>query len=170
MAEIYGTLAGALQYHADRGNGAWAAVGVTDQQRTAALVRGSEGLDGQYGARFPGVKAGGRTQAREWPREGAEDACTGETIPNDEEPEQVEWAAYEMALAELVTPGASSPTFVAGEQFKRERVEGVVEVERFAQADDLASMVPVLAAVERHLRCLLTADQSTAGTSWVLRA
>lgn len=170
MADFYGSLPGALAYHADRGNAAWSATGVTDPQRTAALVRASEALDGQYGARFPGTKTGGRAQDREWPREDAEDACTGETIPDDEIPTKIEWAAYELALAELTAPGSSSPTFTPGEEFKRERVEGVVEVERFSPSGGVDAMVPVYAAVERHLRCFLAPDQSGGGTFWLERA
>ncbi|AEG58193.1 hypothetical protein Sinme_6846 (plasmid) [Sinorhizobium meliloti AK83] len=51
---FYGTLAGALAYHEARGNVAWSAGSVTDPQREAALLRGSEALDGIYGPPLPG--------------------------------------------------------------------------------------------------------------------
>ncbi len=165
----YGTLSAALAYHADRANAAWSATGVTDPQRTAALVRASEALDGQYGDRFPGTKSGGMSQVLEWPRKDAVDACAGEEIPDDAVPVRIEWATYELALDELTTPGSSSPTFVAGDVNKRERVD-VIEVERFAVPSGVEAMVPVLAAVERHLRCYLKPDASGGGTFWIERA
>lgn len=158
MADFYGTLAGAATYHADHGNAAWSAAGVTDDQRTAALVRASAALDGQYGGQFPGVKTGGRTQALAWPRTRARDACADEDIPDDEIPQAVESAAYELALAELVRPGSSSPTVTPGRVVKRQKVEGV-EREFFSASEGASmspdAMRPVLMAVEDALRCIL---------------
>lgn len=159
MADIYGTLAGATSYHADRDNAAWTAAGVTDAKRTAALVRASAALDGQYGAQFPGRKTGGRAQALAWPRTGAWDHCAGEDIPDDETPVQVVSAAYELALAELQRPGSSSPTVTPGRLVKRQKVEGI-EREFFSAKEGASAstdaMRPVLMAVEDALRCVLT--------------
>ncbi len=158
MADFYGALDSASAYHADRGNAAWSASGVTDAQRTAALVRASGALDGIYGSRFPGYKTGGRVQSLAWPRTGARDACANEDIPDDEIPVQVENAAYELALAELVRPGSSSPTVTPGRVVKRQKVEGI-EREFFSASEGAAmspdAMRPVLMAVEDALRCIL---------------
>lgn len=153
----YGTLAGALAYHQARGNGAWLDAEKTEAQRTAALIRASGSLDGVYGERFDGRKAGGRVQPLAWPRIGARDHCADEAIPDDEIPQGVINAAYELALAELVMPGASAPSVTPGRVTKREKVD-VIEREFFGSdagvsADD---MRPVLTAVEDALRCLLS--------------
>lgn len=174
MADIYGSLAGATAYHSDRDNNVWADGAYTDAMRSAALLRASEALDGQYGARFPGKKAGGRAQERAWPRIDAIDHCQHEAIPDDEVPVGVAKATYEIALAELQAPGSWNPSFIAGEINKRERVEGAVEVERFGPSDGVAfgldAMRPLRARVVDFLACLMTEDTSGGGTFWVNRA
>lgn len=157
----YGTLAGALDYHSvSAGGAAWSAAGVTDDQRTSALVRASRSLDGQYGARYPGRPTAGRAQSLAWPRAGAFDFCQvpPEALPEDAVPTEIERATYALALVELRTPGASSPSFTPGAINKRERVEGI-ERERFGPNDGvlltLESRRAQLAEVEDSLRCLL---------------
>ena len=155
----YGTLPGALAYHAVSAGGAtWSAGEVTDDQRTAALVRASRSLDGQYGARYPGNPSQGRSQSLAWPRKGARDHCANEVLPDDVVPVEVEHAAYALALVELLTPGASSPSFTPGAVNKRERVD-VIERERFGPADGVALTLDMqraqLAEVEDSLRCIL---------------
>lgn len=166
MAEYYGSLAAALSYHEARGNAAWTAAGVDDQKREAALLRSSEALDGIYGPRFPGKKAT-RAQVRAWPRVGAVDHCSGEDIPEDETPVEVETATYALALAELTSPGSSTPTLTLGKSVKRQKV-GNIEREFFSPEEGVAitieSLRPVLTAVEDALRCLLTPDASKGGT------
>ena len=158
MADFYGSFEAAASYHVDRGNTAWSADGVTDTQRTAALVRASSALDGQYGARFPGRKTGGRSQALAWPRTGARDHCAGEDIPDDEVPVEVESAAYELALAELQRPGSSSPILTPGRLVKRQKVD-TIEREFFGPNEGAPGLVddmrPILTAVEDALRCIL---------------
>lgn len=152
----YGTLPGALAYHAARGNEAWAEA--SDPLREAALLRASEALDGMYGARFPGAKTAGRAQDRAWPRAGATDHCTGEALPDDVVPSEIEAATYALALVELQTPGALTPSYTPGAVNKREKVD-VIERDRFGPKDGVAfgldAMRPQLAAVEDALRCLL---------------
>lgn len=156
--EHYGTLDGAREYHEARGNGAWSDQEFTDTQRTAALVRGSQALDGQYGSRYPGRPALGRSQPLAWPRKGAIDHCANELLPDSVVPIEVERAVYALALVELLTPGASSPSFTPGAVNKRERVD-VIERERFGPADGVALTLDMqraqLAEVEDLLRCLL---------------
>lgn len=158
MTEFYGTLPGALAYHEARGNAAWSADGVTDEHRTAALIRASSAIDGQYGPRFPGKKAGGREQGLAWPRAGAIDHCAGEAIPEDEIPVGVVNATYELALAELVSPGSSTPTVTPGQVVQSERV-GPISTSYFEPAGGLDAQRQVLFAVEDALRCVILPDQ-----------
>lgn len=129
----YGTLSAADAYHLARGNAGWAA-GSTDA-RTAALLRGSEYVDGRYRwllasgvwrSLFRGKKAAGRDQVREWPRVDATD-YEGVPIPPDEVPIEVEHAAYEAALIDLNSPGSLSPVFVSNAQRTRTKV-GPIDV------------------------------------------
>ncbi|MDX0113381.1 hypothetical protein GOC88_16790 [Sinorhizobium medicae] len=163
---FYGTLAGALAYHEARGNVAWSAGTVTDPQREAALLRASEALDGIYGPRFPGKKAS-RTQGRAWPRIGAVDHCADQPIAETETPVEIETATYALALAELLSPGSSTPTLTLGKSLKRQKV-GSIEREFFSPEEGvpitIESLRPVLTAVEDALRCILTPDTSKGGT------
>lgn len=161
----YGTLPGALAYHeVSAGGSAWSAADVTDEQRTAALVRASRALDGQYGSRYPGTPSQGRSQPFAWPRKGAIDHCANEELPADVVPVEIERAAYALALVELLTPGASSPSFTPGAVNKREHVD-VIERERFGPSDGVALTLDMqraqLAEVEDLLRCLLVPKSAT---------
>jgi len=122
----YGTVADADAYHSARGNAEWTSA--TDKE--IKLLRASEFVD-TYRARFPGSKAGGRSQEREWPRRGAIDTA-GDLIADDEIPSEVERATYEAALlvvkgiplSEIPLSGTSSGTVT------RKRVKaGPVETE-----------------------------------------
>ncbi|QFY77813.1 hypothetical protein DUD43_09025 [Alcaligenes faecalis] len=157
--KYYGSLDGALEYHSmSAGGAAWSADGVANAQRTAALVRASRSLDGQYGERYPGKPTQGRAQSLAWPRSGAVDHCANEALPDHSVPLEIEHAAYALALVELLTPGVSSPSFTPGAVNKRERVD-VIERERFGPADGVALTLDMqraqLAEVEDLLRCLL---------------
>ncbi|MAX61556.1 MAG: hypothetical protein CMK46_06970 [Porticoccus sp.] len=159
---MYGDLAGADAYHLARANAAWAAL--TEPAKTAALVRGSDYVDGRYRWRlmsgrwqsmFRGVKTGGRAQAREWPRTGATD-YEGLEIEPDEIPEEVQHAAYEAALREAATPGSLSPDYVAASQVTKEKV-GPVEVQYASSAVSANSTPnrPVVAVIDELLAPLL---------------
>ena len=150
----YGDLPAALAYHSARLNAAWSATGVTDDQRAAALVRASAVLDGRYGSRYPGRKIGGRGQALGWPRIEAEDAA-GEAIAADEIPTEILNAAFEMALAELTSPGSLSPSVTPGQVKVRARVEGAVDV-TYAGGGSVASQRPTLTIVDDILTGLLS--------------
>lgn len=160
MPDYYGNLPGAMAYHTDRRNLAW--IESEDGAREGALIRASEALDGQYGKRFPGTPAAGRAQLLAWPRRGAVDYCSGEALPDDAVPAEVERATYALALIELQTPGAANPTFTPGAVNKREKVDAI-ERERFGPSDGvpfgLDAMRVQLAAVEDALRCLLLPKQ-----------
>lgn len=154
----YGTIEGALAYHESRGNEAWASVDKTDAQRTAALVRASLSLDGQYGNRFGGKPTAGRSQQLAWPRIGAMDHCSAEFIDADTVPVEIENATYAMAAMELKTPNSTSPNFAAGRLNKREQV-GKISRERFGPNDGVSLTLDAqrvqMAEVVDTLRCIL---------------
>lgn len=158
---MYGTLSDANQYHADRGNAAWAG---TDESKTAALIRASDYIDGRYRyqaaggcwrSMFRGTKTGGRAQEREWPRTGATDS-DGNAIPDNEVPVEVERATYEAALRELTEPGSLSPDFVASGQVTRETVGPITVQYAAGQAEGaMTPNRPVVTAVDDILTGLI---------------
>ncbi|CAD7023169.1 hypothetical protein REJC140_00116 [Pseudorhizobium endolithicum] len=122
MSEHYGNLPAALTYHEDRGNAAWAAAGVDDAKRTAALIRGSQALDAFYGSRYPGVIAT-VDQDLLWPRKNV--TWRGQALAEDATPKPIEHAAYELALRELAKPGSLAPDAAAGPQKVLTRVDKI---------------------------------------------
>lgn len=146
-AAFYGTLDAADLYFADRGNVAWGAAGEND--RKAALVRGSQIVDGLYEPRFPGLRAGGYEQPLSWPRRVAVTA-NGEAIPDDVVPLPVAYAAYEVAVVELADPGSLTPVVTAAQTVKREKV-GPLETEYAVASsldDSIAAARPVLTMLD----------------------
>lgn len=144
----YGTTSGLTAYAATVGS----TVPVGDAQ--AALVRATRYIDGRYGQRFTGKRAGGYAQALAWPRAGAV-TREGFAVPPDVIPEAVVNATYEAALRELASPGSLSPDFVAAQQVKREKVD-VIEVEYAATAALGADAVrPVVTIIDEMLADLL---------------
>jgi hypothetical protein len=141
----YGTVDGAREYFDARGVNTddW-----DDHAMLADLVVASAYIDGRYRQRlmsgawvsmFPGTKTGGRAQELEWPRTGATD-YTGEEIPDDEIPREVEQATYEAALLNHNDPGSLTPAWVATSQVTREKV-GPVEVQ-YSDASSSGSWPP----------------------------
>jgi hypothetical protein len=124
----YGTAEDCASYHVARGNTAWADASASpDTVREAARVAASDFID-SYRRRFPGQRAEGRSQTREWPRKNAVDT-EGNDIAEDETPVEVEQASYEAAL--LIVQGVDlRPTEAAGGSIGRKRVKaGPVETE-----------------------------------------
>ncbi|WP_312380556.1 DnaT-like ssDNA-binding protein [Pseudomonas oryzihabitans] len=164
MADFYGSLLGADAYHAARANTGWAG---DDAHKQAALLRASVYIDGRYRKRypsgrwaslFPGEKALGRAQAREWPRTDAQD-YTGAAISATEVPAEVEQAVYEAALRELVTPGSLSPDFVATSLIKSEKL-GPLETTFAvpdASAPGAAPTRPVITLIDEIIAPVLVA-------------
>jgi len=150
---FYGTVAKADTYHADRGNTAWDASGVSTPDKEQALLRASEYIDYHFRSSFPGYKTGLRTQTREWPRAWAFD-IEHNSIDDDEVPIEVERATYEAALRELATPGSLLPDVTPRDQVKREKV-GPIEVEYNTPPTAGASM-PILTIVRGILAPILT--------------
>lgn len=150
----YGTSGGADAYHSARGNTSWAAL--TEAQKTAALVRGSDYVDQKYRAQFSGTKTGGRTQEREWPRTGATDASC-QPIPDDDVPDEIIRAAYEAALRESQSAGSLSPDFVASQFVTKEKVD-VIEVtysDKLLSAEGATPNRPVVPVIDEILAGLL---------------
>ncbi|RAI34534.1 DnaT-like ssDNA-binding protein [Rhodoplanes serenus] len=146
----YGTEAGLAAYAAS--------VGATVPAGAAlpALVRASAYLDGRYGRRFVGTRAGGYAQPLAWPRDGAV-TREGFAVPADAVPAAIENATYEAALRELAAPGSLSPDFVAAEQVKREKV-GPLETEyRDVTALGADAARPVVTVIDEMLADLLCA-------------
>lgn len=151
----YGTLADADAYHAARGRAEWAAGNV--DARTAALVRGSDYVDQRYTsagcpATFPGRRAGGRTQDREWPREGVVDR-EGNPVDAATVPVEVVHASYEAAYRELRAPGSLTPDYVPAEQVTREKV-GPIETSYATGAGSQPNR-PFVPAIDEILAGLL---------------
>lgn len=161
MPEFYGAVAGADAYHADRANTAWAG---DDTAKQAALIRASAYIDGKYQQQtncgrwesmFSGSKAGGRNQTLQWPRKNAFDS-DGEPIPDTEVPVEIEQAAYEASLRELVAPGSLSPDYVASSAIKRQKVD-VLEIEYQipATADGSVPTRPIVTVIDELVAPLL---------------
>lgn len=160
MAEFYGTLAGALTYHADRGNAAWASS--NDTLRTAALVRATTYIDATYRGRFPGYRTARRAQSLEWPRTDAWDATNGVTILSTEVPIEVERAAYEAALRELASPGSLNPDITPGKIKKSVAIAGAVSVE-YANTSGAGGQRPVVSIIDGILAPLLCDNSGYSG-------
>lgn len=114
-ANSYAAQATADAYFLLRGTTTWTG---TDAVKEAALVRGTQAIDGMYNSRWPGVKAS-QTQALAWPRYQAWDL---DGYPLTGLPQAVVNAAIEAALIELVTPGALSPSLDRGGDIVMEKV------------------------------------------------
>jgi hypothetical protein len=158
---MYGTVAGADAYHAQRANSAWAAG--SEVARTAALVRATDYIDGRYRFQLPtgtwqsmftGARTAGRGQLNEWPRIGAVD-YSGYLLPADVVPDEVERAAYEAALRELAKPGSLSPDYTASTTAIRKKV-GPIEVAYSEKtADGTVPNRPIISMIDEILAPLL---------------
>jgi hypothetical protein len=148
---IYGSIAGADAYHAERGNTAWADAETATKQ--AALVIASEWIDGKYRTSFPGWKTGARDQVREFPRVNMFDSA-GNSIASDVTPVEVEYATYEVALRQVVSPGSLLIDVTEGSQIASVSVSGAVAVTYRGVADASAYQVSI-PAVDRILAPIL---------------
>lgn len=154
MPDHYGSVADADAYHEARGNAAWAAA--TEQARLSALVRGSQSLDGIYGARYPGQVADPE-QDLLWPRTGV--VYRGQQWPDDQAPLPIVRASYELALRELSSPGSTSPDFIPAGSIKRLK-KGVGPLQKeteYAVPLTADAARPVFALIEGILAELLIA-------------
>ncbi len=145
----YGTLEGADAYNAAMGNTAWASL--SDEAKTAALVRGTLYVDG-YAKKwigsdykcwwtFIGEKTFTWSQQLQWPRKGIEG------LDQDQIPEAVEYATYEAAAIEGANPNSLRPIVNTSTAIKSEKVD-VLQV-TYAVSDntnpyDLLPTVPII--------------------------
>jgi hypothetical protein len=127
---MYGSVAEASAYHAARGNIDWETLG-TDTDHEIALTRGSDYIDGTYGARFAGTPTD-PDQINAWPRTGA--TVYGSSIAGSVVPLRVIHASYEAALIELRKIGALTVLVDPAKKVKRQKVEGI-EREFFEPGD-----------------------------------
>lgn len=146
-------------YGSDEGLAAWAtANGYTlpDSPSPAVLrQRGSDYVDGLYGARFPGYPTDGVEQERAWPRDGA--TVFGASIGDTVIPVAVINASYAAAYYEALNPGKLSVVTSPTARVKRRKVD-VIETEFFEPGDD-TSAAPILSTVEGLLSAyLISAD------------
>ncbi len=154
MPDHYGTREDADTYHTARGNAAWSAA--TTEARNAALVRGSQGLDGLYGARYPG-RVTDADQPLLWPRAGV--TYRGQVLDDDVVPLPIIRATYELALRELATPGSTAPDYVPEGAIKRLK-KGVGPLQKeteYAVPLTAAAARPVFALIDGILAELLIA-------------
>lgn len=166
MADHYGDLADALDYHEARGNAAWTATTVDDSQRTAALVRASQALDALYGARYPGVVAS-TAQVLLWPRNDV--IWRGAELADDLVPIPIVRATYELALREIVRPNSVLPDVTPGAVKKSVAVSGAVSVTYAVGSDPAKDMQPVFHIVDGILADLLLAEPGSTSVSTLAR-
>lgn len=131
-----------------------------DPDLESALRRGSTWLSTYF--QWKGSPLKPRVQALAFPRTGVTD-CDGAAVADDEVPREVELALFVASQFEVQTPGGLTPTVNPNQQVKRVRVEGAVDVHfrdvttpSRADLDRIDNSRPVLAAVQDHLRCLVT--------------
>lgn len=95
-----------------------------------AIIRATQGLDGKYGASYPGERLNGRAQALGWPRTDAYDMADN-LIASNAVPVEIVQATCEAAIRELATPDAMLPDL---ERSIRTLKAGSVEIEYGAGA------------------------------------
>lgn len=124
---MYGTIDQADTYFSSIGFTNWETL--STEQKTSALVSGSNILDAIYAHRFSGKKTGGYQQSNQWPRSGA-NTRFGEVIPEDVVPDPIIHAAFEIARSEITKPNSILPATLSGQQIKRQKLD-VLEREFF---------------------------------------
>jgi hypothetical protein len=131
-ANSYASINTADTYHSDRGNVAWAAA---TGDKSAALIRATQYIEGKYRGRWPGVRlrfpsfiAASEVQALSWPRYGALDFEGFPILPNQIHAALVN-ATCEAALREVVSVGSLTPDLTSS-NIKTERA-GDTENEYF---------------------------------------
>lgn len=140
-ANSYSIVAAFKAYAEQQG---WSLTGISDDQIGSALIRGTSGLDGLYGAKFPGVRTN-PLQGLQWPRKAGSyvngtfvegypvsvSDSEGVLILSNVVPARVVAATHQLAWRELQKPGSTTPDVAAGGGFQRIKA-GSVEVSRFS--------------------------------------
>jgi hypothetical protein len=135
-------------YHAEGGNATWTG---TDALKEAAIIRATRYLSNSYA--WAGLRRLDRRQALAWPRVDVYDQ-EGYAVPFDAVPTEIERAVSEIALRELVAPGAMTPDYTPSERVKSEKV-GSIAVEYDLSRTDAESVRPVLLVVRDLIGPLL---------------
>lgn len=144
----YGTVEGFLAYCLERN----IAPTTTDPALIqAGQIVASEWLDAIYRRSFPGLKAGGREQEREWPRTGATDIY-GYVIEGV--PREMEYASYEANIRQLAQPGVLSLDYTPP-KYKQASVSGAVSV-TYATFDSVRDMQVKFARIDEILSAILS--------------
>jgi hypothetical protein len=145
-AESFGAVAGADAYHSDRGNTDWTG---TDEVKEQALRRASTFLS--EGFAWKSWPVNGRDQGLAFPRAVFTDN-NGYTVSGL--PKEIVLATYEIALRELVTPGAMTPDYTPSERLASASV-GPISVSYDLSRTDAESARPVLLIVKGIIGPLL---------------
>ncbi len=132
---------------------AWGAATTDDQNR--ALVAASDWID--RASTFQGTKTVS-TQAREWPRDGVVDQCTGETVADGTTPDEIAEACFWLAGNIVV-----DPTIVdgpgEGSNIKSAKA-GTAEVVFFQPTTGSSSDTRLPVTAHDYLKCLLDGTSS----------
>ncbi len=139
-ADAFISLAFADSYHTTYGNSTWTG---ENGDKEAAIRRATVYLSNSLP--WEGYRSNNRDQALAWPRAGVIDG-EGIGIDSDEMPIELQNATAEVALRELITPGAMNPDFTASDQVKREKI-GQIEVEYSSAKRNADEARPVLLIV-----------------------
>ena len=124
--------------------------------------RGSTYIDAVYGPRFVGQPVTW-DQELAWPRVNAV-TTYGQVIPSDVIPRQVVNASYRAAVAEALEPGVLSFATSGSGAVKREKVEGVVDVEYFENTSEtIAGRGPLFLDIEGLLSPFLEDESAISG-------
>lgn len=156
-ADSFVSVAAADAYHDARGNTAWvSSSSPADEDKEQALRRASYFLSNSYS--WQGYPVNGRSQALAWPRTGVTDA-EDYAVPSTSVPREIADATCEIALRELVSPGAMNPDVTLSAQVKREKVD-VLEVEYSNAFTDADASRPILLIVRDMIGGLLKTGSS----------
>lgn len=127
-------------YFLAKGSTTWTG---TDTLKEAAIRRATAFMSDGY--TWAGYRSKNRDQALAWPRSGVIDA-EGNGIDSDEIPIEVKRATAEIALRELITPGAMTPDFTRSDLVKREKIDSI-EIEYALAGTSAEDQRPVLTIV-----------------------
>lgn len=139
--DYYGTEAGFIAYHTDRGRDVST---YSSAEILAALLVASEWLDGSFRNRWPGYRLYDQaTQTRDWPRSWVVDG-DGYPVAADAVPAAIEQATYEAAYRHLADNTALLIDYTPG-KYKRVSIDGAVSVDyRSLSADTIQKQFPVI--------------------------
>ena len=158
-ANAYDTLENVSLYHANHGNTDWLQSASPTDEQEAAIIRASAYLDRKYGSRYPGTKMNGRAQSLGWPRKDATDA-NGETIEDDEVPNEVKKAVAEAALREYLEPGSLSPDYLNTSQVTSETLGPLSVSYAVSQTTSLKDSQPIITVIDDIMSGLVRAPAS----------